>query len=414
MASDWRELSVGDIADVVGGGTPSTKQGANFNGEIPWITPRDLAGHRYRRILRGERNISEQGLRNSSARLLPRGSVLLTTRAPVGYVAIAGVPVATNQGFRSLVPRDGFSSEFIYYLLKANTEYLKNYASGTTFGELAGTTLQSLRFRFPPLAEQRAIAHILGTLDDKIELNRRMNQTLETMAQALFQSWFVDFEPFRDQGMQDSPLGEIPMGWKHKSVAEAIAVNPSRRLDRGSDAVYVDMSSLPTASARVLDIIRRPYSGSGSRFADGDVLLARITPCLENGKTALVDFLPDGEIGWGSTEFTILGPKPPVGTFFIYCLARHQDFRIHAIQAMTGTSGRQRVDTACFEHYWLPIPQAGILLEFEQQVNPWFQKMKANDLQCNMLASIRDTLLPKLLSGEIRVKDADKLLGTAV
>jgi type I restriction enzyme S subunit len=410
MAGEWQELSIGDVAEVVGGGTPSTEDEANFNGDIPWITPKDLAGYHYRSIFRGERNISEQGLTNSSARLLPRGSVLLTTRAPVGYVAIAAVPVTTNQGFRSLVPHDGFCSEFMYYLLKANTEYLKNYASGTTFGELTGTTLKSLRFLFPPLHEQRAIAHILGTLDDKIELNRRMNQTLEAMAQALFKNWFVDFEPFRDQGMQDSPHGEIPVGWKCVSAVEAIEVNPTRRLERGVDAVYVDMSALPTASARVLDTITRPYTGSGSRFANGDVLLARITPCLENGKTALVDFLSDGEIGWGSTEFIVLGPKPLVGTSFIYCLARYEDFRIHAIQAMTGTSGRQRVDTACFNYYWLALPEADILHQFEQHVKTWFQKMKTNDEESHTLANIRDTLLPKLLSGEIRVKKAEKFI----
>ena len=121
------------------------------------------------------------------------------------------------------------------------------------------------------------------------------------------------------------------------------------------------MSALPTASARVLDITRRPYSGSGARFANGDVLLARITPCLENGKTALIDFLPDGDIGWGSTEFIVLGPKPPIGTSFIYCLARYPDFRIHAIQAMTGTSGRQRVDVECFSHYWLAVPNLSLI-----------------------------------------------------
>jgi type I restriction enzyme S subunit len=174
------------------------------------------------------------------------------------------------------------------------------------------------------------------------------------------------------------------------------------------------MSALPTASARVLDTIRRPYSSSGSRFANGDVLLARITPCLENGKTALVDFLTDGEVGWGSTEFIVLGPKPPIGTSFIYCLARHPDFRVHAIQAMTGTSGRQRVDVACFSHYWLAVPDAAIAQRFEEQVKSWFQKMKANDDESQTLAAIRDTLLPKLLSGDIRVKEAEKFVERVV
>jgi len=229
MASEWQELTIDDVADVVGGGTPSTKDESNFNGEIPWITPKDLSGCTHRYIARGERNISQKGLQNSSARILPKDTVLLTTRAPVGYLAIVSNPITTNQGFRSLILREGFNPEFFYYLLKSNTDYLKTHASGTTFGELSGSTLKGLKFLIPPLPEQRAIAHILGTLDDKIELNRRMNQTLEAIAQALFKSWFVDFEPFRDQGMQGSPLGEIPVGWivvSIKDIAKRVGMGP--------------------------------------------------------------------------------------------------------------------------------------------------------------------------------------------
>jgi len=315
-----------------------------------------------------------------------------------------------NQHTFRVTPTKNIDPTFFYYLLrylKPNFIGIARNKQTTGLGHVTKLDLENIEAAYPDMSEQRAIAHILGTLDDKIELSRRMNQTLEAMAQALFKNWFVDFEPFRDQGTQDSPMGKIPVGWQYASVAEAIDVNPSRKLDREADAIYVDMAALPTASARVLDTIRRPYSGSGLRFANGDVLLARITPCLENGKTALVDFLPDGKTGWGSTEFIVLGPKPPIGTSFIYCLARHPDFRVHAIQAMTGTSGRQRVDSASFSHYWLAVPSGDIAKQFEQQVRSWFQKMKANDDESYTLASIRDTLLPKLLSGEIRIKDAE-------
>ncbi|MBI4653788.1 MAG: restriction endonuclease subunit S [Nitrospirae bacterium] len=195
MGDKWKEYKIDDIAEVVGGGTPSTKEADNFGGTIPWLTPKDLSGYSYRYISHGERNITENGLANSSAKILPVHTVLLTTRAPVGYVAIAKNPVTTNQGFRSLVLREGFNPEFVFYLLKINTEFLKNHASGTTFGELSGSTLKSLKFLFPPLPEQKAIASILGALDDKIELNRKMNETLEAMARAIFKSWFVDFDP---------------------------------------------------------------------------------------------------------------------------------------------------------------------------------------------------------------------------
>jgi type I restriction enzyme S subunit len=197
MAGEWREYRIGEIADIVGGSTPSTADPSNFNGDIPWLTPKDLSGPHDRYVSRGERNLSRKGLESCSAQLLPAGTVLVTSRAPIGYAAIAKNPIATNQGFRNLIPKPGFDSEFLYYWVKAHVEELQRHASGSTFQELTGTALAQIRIRVPPLPEQRAIAHILGTLDDKIELNRRMSETLEAMARALFKAWFVDFEPVR-------------------------------------------------------------------------------------------------------------------------------------------------------------------------------------------------------------------------
>ena len=237
-AGEWREVAIGDIADVVGGSTPSTKDTTNFDGDIPWLTPKDLSGPHDRYIARGERNLSQKGLDSCSAKLLPAGAVLLSTRAPIGYVALAKNPIATNQGFRSLIVREGVSSDYLYYWLLQNTDELKRHASGSTFGELSGSSLKTLRIPLPPLPEQRAIAHILGTLDDKIELNRRMNETLEEMARALFKSWFVDFDPVRakmegwDTGLPPditalfpdrlvaSELGDVPEGWGVKPLGE--------------------------------------------------------------------------------------------------------------------------------------------------------------------------------------------------
>ncbi|XOB98389.1 restriction endonuclease subunit S [Deinococcota bacterium DY0809b] len=196
MAGEWVEFHIGDIAEIVGGGTPSTRDPQNFGGDVSWLTPKDLSGAHPRYVSRGARNLSRKGLHSSSANLLPKDTVLLTTRAPIGYVAIAANPIATNQGFRSLIVKPQFDHEFVYYWLKANKAKLERHASGSTFKELSGTALKNITIRLPASKiEQRAIAHILSTLDDKIELNRRMNETLEAMAQALFKSWFVDFDP---------------------------------------------------------------------------------------------------------------------------------------------------------------------------------------------------------------------------
>lgn len=154
LPSGWHQAKIKNIAEVVGGGTPSTKDPENFGGDVPWITPKDLSHYNCRYIRKGERNITAKGLSSSSAKFLPSGSVLLTSRAPVGYLAIARNPVTTNQGFRSLILKKGYVPEFVYYLLKLNRERLESYASGSTFKELSGSALKELEFKFPPEEEQ--------------------------------------------------------------------------------------------------------------------------------------------------------------------------------------------------------------------------------------------------------------------
>jgi len=433
MVSEWREYRIGEIADIVGGNTPSTSDPSNFNGDIPWMTPKDLSGPHDRYVSRGERNLSRKGLESCSAQLLPRGTVLVTSRAPIGYAAIAKNPITTNQGFRNLVPKPGVDSEFLYYWVKANVEELRRHASGSTFQELTGTALAQIRIRVPPLPEQHAIAHILGTLDDKIELNRRMSETLEAMARALFKAWFVDFEPVRAKmegrwqrgqslpglpahlydifpdRLVESELGEIPEGWRVVELEQVIEINPPRVLRRGQCAPYLDMASMPTRGHVPLRVVERPYT-SGTRFTNGDTLLARITPCLENGKTAFVDFLAPNEVGWGSTEFIVLRPKPPLPAEFGYCLARDPDFREFAIQSMTGTSGRQRVQPEALARYLLVVPSDGVAKAFGALVEPWFRKASASERESRTLAALRDALLPKLIRGEIRVKEVEQLV----
>jgi type I restriction enzyme S subunit len=178
-------------------------------------------------------------------------------------------------------------------------------------------------------------------------------------------------------------------------------VNPSRSLRKGEVAPYLDMANVPTNTARANEIIEREF-GSGTKFKNGDTLLARITPCLENGKTAFVDFLNDGQIGWGSTEFIVLRPKSLLPPEFGYLLARDEAFRTFAISNMTGTSGRQRVPSDCFSNYVMAVPPQGVADAFGRQAAAIMQKIKGNDEESRTLATQRDALLPKLLSGELR------------
>jgi len=297
---------------------------------------------------------------------------------------------------------------------------------GSTQPKLALFRIEDIRVPLPPLPEQRSIAQILSTLDNKIELNRRRNETLEAIARAFFKSWFVDFDPVRAKAesrapdlpkpiadlfpdsFEDSELGEIPKGWKLMSLPEAIEINPARLLRKGNVAPYLDMANMPTQGHSPDVVLDRPF-GSGMRFMNGDTLVARITPCLENGKTAFVDFLEEGQVGWGSTEYIVLRPKPPLPEEFAYCLARSDGFREFSIQSMTGSSGRQRVPAESLSHYHIAAAPKPIADCFRGLIKPLFARARANAKESRTLAGLRDTLLPKLISGQIRVADAERI-----
>ena len=283
-------------------------------------------------------------------------------------------------------------------------------SSGSTVTGIKQKELRKVQLHFPKVKNQQAIAHILGSLDDKIDLNRRMNETLEAMARAFFKSWFIDFDGCIE--FEDSELGPIPKGWRVGTVTDVINVNPRERLSKGEEAPYVEMKALSTNSARTSKPWRRKFS-SGTKFRNGDTLFARITPCLENGKTALVDNLPTNAVGWGSTEFIVMRPKEGVPPGYPYLLARSELFRSYAIKSMTGSSGRQRVQPQVVQNFSLPLPPKDILSQFAGVINPLFAKITANGEQSDTLTELRDTLLPKLISGELRIPVTGKIVGDA-
>ena len=177
---EWIECKISDIGTVVGGATPSTKKLENYdNGKIAWITPKDLSSFSGRYIERGERNITEVGLKSCSTQLLPKNTVLFSSRAPIGYVAIAANEVCTNQGFKSIIPNENTDSLFLYYLLQYNKEKIEEMGSGTTFKEVSGNTMKNIIVSVPTDKKvQESIASVLGSIDDKIEENEKINNNL--------------------------------------------------------------------------------------------------------------------------------------------------------------------------------------------------------------------------------------------
>ncbi|HOX27248.1 MAG TPA: restriction endonuclease subunit S [Candidatus Krumholzibacteria bacterium] len=366
-------------------------------------------------------------------RALPTEDDLVITReAPMGEVCMIPPDLRCCLGQRMVLLRPNrqrAEPRYLLYALQSKAvqhEIGVNEGTGSTVSNLRIPLLAALPIPTRPLPEQRAISHILGTLDDKIELNRRMSETLESIARALFKSWFVDFDPVRakvegrDPGLPDAiadlfpdaltehpDLGEIPEGWEVRPLPEVVAVNPSRTLRRGEVAPYLDMANMPTRNHSPDLVVERDF-GSGMRFVNGDTLVARITPCLENGKTAFVDFLDADQVGWGSTEYIVLRPRPPLPPEFAYCLARSAAFRDFAILSMTGSSGRQRVPADSLSHFKLVVAPKPVVDLFGSLVHPLFARAGAATRASRTLTALRDALLPKLISGELRVTDAER------
>lgn len=284
---------------------------------------------------------------------------------------------------------------------------------------IRGSDLVKLQVPLLPKYLQDEVAVVLGSLDDRIALLRETNTTLEAIAQALFKSWFVDFDPVnakqqgRDpEGMdadtaalfpdsfEESELGLVPSGWGITTFADAFEINPKRTLKKGTIAPYLEMAKLATSGHCVEALIQREM-GSGAKFRNGDTLLARITPCLENGKSAFVDFLQDDQIGWGSTEFLVLRPKAPMSEYFGYLLCRHPVFREYAIQSMSGTSGRQRIQNDVLGRYLVTLPDDAVASAFTEVIDVIQKSIAGNHETAQTLINIRDTLLPRLISGQL-------------
>jgi type I restriction enzyme S subunit len=345
----------------------------------------------------------------------------------MGKVAIAGKTCVTNQQINSIIINKNHCAKYVYYNLSLRKNEIKGMASGSAVPILNKNDFAKIPIYLPSLLEQQAISGILGSLDDMIELNRQMNETLEAMARAIFKSWFVDFDPVRakaegrDTGLppdianlfpasfEDSELGLIPKGWDVVLFSKAFIINPLRTLKNGTIAPYLDMKNMPTKLARPQSWVNREYN-SGSKFMNGDTLVARITPCLENGKTAFIDFLNNNQIGWGSTEYIVIRSKPPLSLEYSYFFARTTAFRTHAITNMTGSSGRQRVQISCFNNFNVVVPPCTLAEYFGKIAAQLMSLMKTIDEETVSISKIRDELLPKLISGEIRVPDAEKFI----
>ena len=430
LPSGWECSTLGEVCERGGGSVQTGPFGSQLHASdyrpagIPSIMPQNLGDNRV--IVDGIARIGERDANRLRRYLVREGDIVYSRRGDVERRALIGTRedgwLCGTGCLRVRLGENGVDPRYASYYLghPAVREWIVRHAHGATMPNLNTAILSACPFVVPPRSEQRAIAHILGTLDDRIELNRQMNDTLEAMARALFKSWFVDFDHIRakmegrDTGLRrhvadlfpcrfvESEIGEVPMGWDVVPLSHVIDVNPTRPLRKGEIAPYLDMANMPTKGHTPQAVIDRPY-GSGMRFTNGDTLVARITPCLENGKTAYVDFLQSGTTGWGSTEYIVMRPRPPLPSEFAYCLARSSQFRAFLIRNMSGTSGRQRVPGQAVSQFMCVSPPAAIAREFEKIVQPVMARASVAARESRRLSRLRDTLLPRLVAGELRI-----------
>ena len=367
----WHKIPLKNLGQIIGGGTPSTKEPLNFGADYPWITPKDLSRQGQRYIDHGERGISTEGLTRSSAKLLPAGSVIVSSRAPIGLTAIATVPVTTNQGCRSFVPGRDADSLFMYYLLGSMTDQMESLANGSTFKEISGSTLAAIEVSVPEIEEQRAIAATLGALDDKIESNRRAVDIAENLGDQLFATAVDGAAALAD--VATLTMGSSPPGDSYNECGDGLPFYQGIR-DFGR--------RYPGHRVWTTNAIRLAQEGDSLvsvRAPVGELNRSLETCCIGRGVAAVRSTNPSTVFYALRAADSLWEPFQQEGTVF------------GAINKSDLSSAR------------LPWPRAAALASLEGTLSVIDSKIRSLSLESEHLANLRDSLLPVLLSGRVRV-----------
>ncbi len=298
---------------------------------------------------------------------------------------------------------EGVDYRFLYYwFLNAGKHgILDQYSTGATIKHIPGDKLQRIMIDLPPQKAQKVIAEMLSVYDETVENNQKRIALLEQIAENLYKEWFVRF---RFPGYETAEFENgIPKGWEYKRADEVVEFNPSLKTGNQTEFTIIPMEALSTNSM-VMDssCFVRQDSISGRRSQNGDTLLAKITPCLENGKTGFVMGMPENEVLGGSTEFVVMRSKA-LTPHYVYCIARSEYFRQTAILSMNGADGRQRVDEDKLKSTKILQPEKAVLARFETIITPIFSSVYQMVQENKNLIRQRDLLLPRLMSGKLEV-----------
>ena len=380
-----------DIAEVVGGGTPSTLVEENYGGEIVWITPKDLSNQNSKFIEQGERSISDKGFNSCSAQMIPAYNILMSSRAPIGLLAINKVECCTNQGFKSLILNKSICDvDYIYYYLKHHFQEIEGLGTGTTFKEVSKGSLLHLGISIPPLEEQQIKARLLSCIDAKIALNRSINHNLEAMAKQLYDYWFLQFD-FPDENGKPYKSSGGKMVWNEKL---------KREIPEGWDGVFLnDFLIIKNGrDHKLLATGNYPVYGSGGE-------MRRVSAYLYNGETILMprkgslnNIMYVNRAFWTVDTMFYSEMKIP------HC-AKYVFFSIKDIDFTRWDSGTGVPSMTASLLYSIPIvkPNDTILQTFDKILFPIFQKLEKVQLENESLTTLRDSLLPLLMNGQVEI-----------
>lgn len=393
---EWKSCTLSSLGTIVGGATPSTKKPENYEGgTIPWITPKDLSGFSGRYISHGERNITEKGLNSCSAQMMPKHSVLFSSRAPIGYVAISDCEVCTNQGFKSIVPNENADYLFLYYLLQYKKKDIENLGSGTTFKEVSANTMKSVEVRVPAeKSEQKRIARVLSAIDDKIEANTRINENLEQQASALFESWFVNYDPWD---------GEMPSAWEKAPLGTFVEIKrggsprPIQDFLSDSGLRWLKISDVTSLKSPFILEIKEHIKLEGLKKT---VFLKAGELVLSNSATPGIPKILDVDScihdGW------LYFPKSQLSKYYLYLFFKH--IRKELV-ALGNGSVFTNLKTDILKAFPAVKADADTLTAFDFIAMPLFDAMLNLDREKAHLVAMRDALLPKLMAGEIDLSE---------
>ena len=395
-------MFLSDLVDVIGGGTPKTTEESYWNGSIPWLSVKDFCGDK-KYVYNTEKSITEEGLNNSSTKLLHKDNIIISARGTVGELAMIPYDMAFNQSCFGLIAKGNNDPHFVYYLLKDKVRSLKSQTQGSVFDTITKATFDRIECADYSEEDQRRIASILSSLDRKIELNNKINADLEEMAQAIFKNWFVDFEPFKDGKFVDSELGMIPEGWKVGRLTDVIKLMPGGT-PKTSEPLYWDNGTIPFFSPK-------DVNGVYCFATEKHITEAGLNKCSSNlypkdtifitcrgtvGKLCLAAC----DMAMNQSNYAIKAIDG-YSQYYVFFLVKSVVERL--IKKSNGAVF-SAITSKDFDEEIL-IPSQKAVEDFTNVIDGFFRRIFTICTENSRLSLLRDTLLPRLMSGELEVPE---------